>query len=135
MSKNIIEMYYDAFNKKDLNTILSICTEDVINDLNQGDSQYGKDKLKLFFETIWSHFDEVVSNIEFMVNVDESKIASEYLVKGRYYKTKEGLFAANNQPYDIVCVAIFTIKNNKIARITRYYNVKKWLEIVNPENK
>lgn len=127
-----VEKYYEYFNKKDIDGILSLVTDDVINDANQGDSVTGKDALKKVIETAWEHFDEQVSHLDLMTNTDGSNIASEYLVTGTYYKTKPGLFPANNQKYDILCTALFKIRDGKIARITRYYNTKKWLDIVNP---
>ena len=69
-----------------------------------------------------------------MPNEDESNISTEYLVKGTYYNTKVGLFPAANQYYEILCTALFKFsKDGKISRITRYYNTKKWLDIVNPK--
>lgn len=132
MSLELVQKYYDAFNQKDVNAILALCSDDVINDPNQGDSQVGKDKLKAFLEGAWAHFDEKVSEVVFMANKDESKIASEYLVHGTYYKTKPGLFPATQQKYEISPTTVFTIKNGKIARMTRYYNTKLWLDMVNP---
>ena len=132
MSIDIITSYYAAFNRKDINAILNLCTEDVINDPNQGDSQSGKERLKDFLENAWAHFDEQVSDIVLMMNSDQSRVASEYRVQGTYYKTKPGLFPANDQKYDITCWAFFTIKQGKISRITRHYNTKQWLDIVNP---
>lgn len=133
MSLDVVNKYYEAFNRKDVNAILALCTDDVVNDPNQGDSQTGKDKLKAFLETAWAHFDEKVSDLVSMANADQSKIASEYLVHGTYYKTKPGLFPATNQKYVISPATIFTLKAGKISRMTRYYNTKKWLEMVNPE--
>lgn len=132
MSIKVVKSYYEAFNCKDIDGILRICHDDVVNDLNQGESQAGKEKLKNFLETAWQHFEEQVFNVDLMANNDQSNVASEYLVKGTYYKTKQGLFPANDQYYEILCSSLFKIKNGKIARITRYYNVKKWLDIVNP---
>ena len=132
MSADIIISYYDAFDRKDINAILNLCTEDVINDPNQGDSQSGKETLQGFLENAWAHFSEKVSDIVLMTNLDHSRVASEYRVQGTYYNTKSGLFPANNQKYDITCWAFFTIKQGKISRITRHYNTKQWLDIVNP---
>jgi len=56
MSIEIVKKYYEAFNRKDINAILTLCKDDVINDPNQGDSQAGKEKLKTFLETAWAHF-------------------------------------------------------------------------------
>ncbi len=132
MSTAVVSKYYEAFNRKDIDAILALCSDDVANDPNQGDTQIGKDKLKIFLETAWAHFDEKVSNIMLMANKDESKVASEYLVHGTYYKTKPGLFESTNQKYEILPTTVFTIKNGKITRMTRYYNTKAWLDIVNP---
>ena len=132
MSLEVVKKYYEAFNRKDINAILALCTDDVINDPNQGDPQVGKEKLKAFLETAWAHFDEQVFDLELLSNADQSKIASEYLVKGKYYHTKPGLFPATNQHYEIICHTFFYIKHGKIARMTRHYNAKTWLDIVNP---
>lgn len=135
MSIEVVKKYYEAFNNKNANAIVDLCDPDVANDLNQGDTQIGKKNLKIFLETAWAHFDEKVSNIIYMSNHDQTKIATEYLVQGVYYKTKPGLFEANNQNYEICPATIFTIKNGKIIRMTRYYNAKKWFEMVNPSAK
>lgn len=133
MSIQIVERYYDAFNKRDIDAILAICADDVINVPNQGDAQAGKQKLKSFIETAWAHFDEKVFNLELLSSPNSTKVASEYLVKGTYYNTKSGLFPANNQYYEIICSTIFNVKNGEITQLTRYYNTKTWLDIVNPE--
>ncbi len=132
MSTQVVQQYYEAFNKKDIDAILALCVENVQNDPNQGDPQVGKDKLKAFLETAWAHFDEQVSELVIMANADQSKIATEYLVKGTYYNSKPNLFPATNQYYEIYPTTVFTIKNGKITRMTRHYNTKQWLDIVNP---
>lgn len=132
MSTNPVKKYYEYFNKKDIDGILSLVTDDVINDANQGDSVTGKEALKKAIETAWEYFDEQVSNLDLMVNADGSNVASEYVVNGTYYKTKPGLFPSTNQHYEIIATAVFKIRDGKISRITRYYNTKKWLDIVNP---
>lgn len=131
MSIETVKKYYLEFNKKNIAGILELCTDNVINDLNQGDSQEGIAKLKDYLLTAWSHFDEKVSHLDIMTNQDQSNIATEYLVNGKYYNTKEGLFPSTNQVYEIKCTSLFKFDDSgKISRITRYYNAKQWIDMV-----
>ena len=53
MSQTTVELlqtYYDAFNAQDMDTFLSLLTEDVIHDINQGDREVGKDTFAAFME-------------------------------------------------------------------------------------
>jgi steroid delta-isomerase-like uncharacterized protein len=42
--------------------------------------------------------------------------------------TDNGFPAAHQQTYQIPAGAFFDIKNQKITRVTTYYNVKKWIQ-------
>ena len=112
MSIQLVNKYYEEFNKKNIDGIIALCDDNVINDANQGDSSEGKENLRKFLLTAWAHFDESVYELDIMSNQDQSNIATEYLVKGKYYNSKEGLFPATNQYYEIMCTALFKFKSS-----------------------
>jgi steroid delta-isomerase-like uncharacterized protein len=53
------------------------------------------------------------------------------VVLGEYIKTDEGLPAAKGQTYRLPAGAFFEIRDNKVARITNYYNLQDWIAQVN----
>jgi len=133
MSIELVKKYYEEFNKKNIEGILDLCSDNVINEPNQGENQIGKELLRNFFKISWSHFKEDVYDLDILCNQDGSNVATEYTVRGTYFNTKENLFPATNQKYDITCTTLFKFKDNKISKITRYYNTKKWLDMVKPD--
>ena len=46
-AKQLIEQYYQAFNNGDMDTFLSLLTDDVLHDINQGGREQGKEAFAL----------------------------------------------------------------------------------------
>ena len=131
MSANLlIEEYYNAFNQGDMATFLSLLSEDVIHDINQGERQIGKQAFTKFMEKMNYHYKEQLINIEIMSNEKGNRASAEFVVLGEYLKTDEGLPEANGQKYNLPAGAFFEINNGKIVRITNYYNLQDWIEQV-----
>jgi steroid delta-isomerase-like uncharacterized protein len=49
---------------------------------------------------------------------------------GKYLKNDEGLPPATGQEYRLPAGAFFEIRDNKVARITNYYNLQDWIKQV-----
>ena len=124
---HILTRYYAAFNSGDMDLFLSLLTDDVVHDLNQGERHNGKPAFSDFMVTMNRCYCEEISDLEFMVNADGSRAAAEFTVNGTYLTTDEGLPDACGQTYTLAAGAFFEIRDDKVARITNYYNLQNWL--------
>jgi steroid delta-isomerase-like uncharacterized protein len=129
----LIEQYYQAFNTGDMDTFLSLLTDDVVHDINQGDREVGKQAFTSFMQKMNHHYREQLQNIVVMANADGSRAAAEFVVLGEYLNTDEGLPEANGQTYRLPAGAFFDIREGKVARVTNYYNLGDWIAQVDPE--
>ncbi|WP_305906855.1 ketosteroid isomerase-related protein [Methylomarinum sp. Ch1-1] len=123
----LIKQYYQAFNDADMETFLSLLTDDVVHDINQGGREQGKEAFARFMEKMNHHYREQLVDMEIMANEDGSRGAAEFVVLGEYLNTDEGLPTANGQKYRLPAGAFFAIRNGKIARVTNYYNLEDWV--------
>jgi len=124
---SLIEQYYAAFNSTDMETFLSLLTDDVIHDINQGKREIGKDAFSRFMGCMNFNYKEQLVDMVIMATPDGSRAAAEFVVLGKYLKSDEGLPAANGQEYKLPAGAFFEIRDNKVARITNYYNLEDWI--------
>lgn len=91
MSKfNYIEEYYQAFNRGDRDAMLSMLTDDVVHDLNQGNREVGIDAFRAFLSRMDSCYSEQLHDIVVMYSSDGARAGAEYVVHGLYHHTDEG---------------------------------------------
>lgn len=126
-SIKLVENYYAAFNSGDMDTFLSLLTDDVIHDINQGRRDIGKAAFEQFMGGMNTSYKEQLVDMVIMANADGSRAAAEFVVLGEYLKTDEGLPEANGQKYRLPAGAFFDIRDGKVARITNYYNLQDWI--------
>jgi steroid delta-isomerase-like uncharacterized protein len=126
-SIKLIQNYYAAFNAGDMDTFLGLLTNDVIHDINQGKREIGKDAFKQFMACMNHNYKEQLVDMVIMATEDGKRAAAEFVVLGEYLQTDEGLPAANGQKYRLPAGAFFDIRDNKVARITNYYNLNDWI--------
>jgi steroid delta-isomerase-like uncharacterized protein len=126
-SIELIQNYYAAFNAGDMDTFLNLLTDDVIHDINQGKREIGKDAFKQFMACMNHNYREQLVDMVIMASEDGKRAAAEFVVLGEYLQTDEGLPAANGQKYRLPAGAFFDIRDNKVARITNYYNLNDWI--------
>jgi len=129
-AQELIRRYYDAFNTGDLDTFLSLMTDDIVHDINQGERQVGKMVFKNFMEEMFAYYGEKVESLEIMVNKDGTRAAAEFVIQGTYLKSASGLPVATGQKYTLPVGAFFEIKDGKVSRVTNYYNLQDWLRQV-----
>lgn len=123
----IIRAYYDAFNAGDMDRFLSLLTDDVAHDINQGARQTGKDAFAKFMDHMNRCYKEELTDMVIMVNEDGTRGAAEFIVNGTYLATDEGLPEANGQTYRLPAGAFFEIRDGKVARISNYYSLPDWI--------
>jgi steroid delta-isomerase-like uncharacterized protein len=126
-SIELIQNYYAAFNAGDMDTFLSLLTDDVIHGINQGKREIGKDAFKQFMACMNHNYKEQLVDMVIMATEDGKRAAAEFVVLGEYLQTDEGLPAANGQKYRLPAGAFFEIRDHKVARITNYYNLNDWI--------
>ena len=123
----LLQKYYEAFNAQDMDTFLSLLTDDVVHDINQGDRKVGKDKFSAFMDRMNKNYKETIVDIVVMSNEAGDRAAVEFTVLGEYLATDEGLPEANGQTYKLPAGAFFYIRDGKVARVTNYYNLEDWI--------
>jgi steroid delta-isomerase-like uncharacterized protein len=123
----LIRAYYEAFNRGDSEGMISLLTDDVIHDVNQGERRIGKDKFRAFNARMDHHYKERLEDIVVMVSKDGMRAAAEFNVNGIYKNTDEGLPPAKGQTYLLPAGTFFAIRGGKIARVTTYYNLTDWI--------
>ena len=64
------------------------------------------------------------------MNENTNRIAAEFDVHGTYLKTDGSLPAARGQKYVVPAGSFLEIKDGKIKRVTTYYNLPQWIEMV-----
>lgn len=129
-TETLIQSYYDAFNRKDVEGFLSLLTDDVVHDINQGGREIGKQKFREFLARMNRSYEEKIVDLFIMTNADGSRAAAEFTVLGVYLETDEGLPPAEGQRYTLPAGAFFEIRDGKVARISNTYNLTDWLKQV-----
>lgn len=129
-TKKLIETYYKAFNEKKFDTMVSLLSEDVIHDTNQGGRTTSKKEFIAFMKDMDQFYDENLTNFSILASDDGMRASAEFICNGIYKKSAEGLPPAKGQKYTLPVGCFFEVKNGKIARVTNYYNLQDWLKQV-----
>ena len=126
-----IKTYFDFFNKGNNDGMISLLHDDVVHEVNQGDTRKGLPLFKEFMKHMDTCYKENLRDIVIMANPNSKERASaEFIVEGTYLKTDKGLPEARNQKYSVRAGTFFELKNGKISRITTYYNLPEWIKTV-----
>ena len=133
MSEAVIRSYYDAFNRGDREAMLSLLTDDVAHDINQGGRETGKDAFRRFLAHMDRCYGERLADIVVMTSPDGSRAAAEFVVHGTYLATDAGLPEARGQTYVLPAGTFFELRDGKIARVTTCYNLADWSRQVGAE--
>lgn len=126
-TRTLIRTYIDAFNAGDQEEMLSLLSEDVAHDINQGGREIGVDKFRWFLGMMARHYREELSDVAIMVAEGGGRAAAEFTVRGTYLATAEGLPEANGQTYSLPAGIFFDIDDGRISRVTTYYNLQDWI--------
>lgn len=128
----LVLTYYSAFNRGDWNGMLALLTDDVVHDLNQGGREVGREAFAAFLARMNASYREQLRQVVVLATLDGDRAAAEYMVHGQYHGTDEGLPPANGQTYVLPGGAFFEIRDDRIARVTNYYNLRDWIAQVSP---
>jgi len=128
---DVIKSYYQAFNDGDRTKMLSFLAEDVIHEVNQGKAQIGLSAFKDFMVHMDDCYSEQLKDMVIFYDESSKRGAAEFIVDGKYLKTDGSLPPAHGQTYLLKAGAFIELnEQNKIKRITTYYNLPQWIEMV-----
>ncbi|MBC7141207.1 MAG: nuclear transport factor 2 family protein [Rhodobacteraceae bacterium] len=130
MTKAVIEAYFDAFNKGDVEAMLALLDTDIEHHVNEGGIRRGKLAFAEFCAHMNHAYKETLTDIVAFSNEGGTRGAAEFVVNGQYLKTDPGLPEAKGQKYVLPAGSFFSLKNGKIARVTTYYNLQDWIRQV-----
>ncbi|WP_234735876.1 nuclear transport factor 2 family protein [Tellurirhabdus bombi] len=125
-----VQQYYNYFNQKDWNGMLSLLHPDVRHEANQGDVRIGIEKFTEFLQHMDESYEETLTDMVLLSEPTDTRIAAEFVVNGIYKKAEEGLPPAHNQTYVLPAAALLEVKEGKISRVTTYYNLPLWIKLV-----
>jgi steroid delta-isomerase-like uncharacterized protein len=129
-SLQTVQQYYEYFNQKNWQGMLSILHPEVRHESNQGDVRIGIDKFADFLKKMDECYEEQLTEMVFFTESSNLRIAAEFTVNGIYKKADDDLPPAHNQSYVLPAAAFLELKDGKISRVTTYYNLTLWLELV-----
>src|SRR5262245_30815385 len=113
-AQQLIQHYYAAFNAQDMDTFLSLLTDDIVHDVNQGEREIGRDAFAAFMRRMNASYREQIVDITVMVSADGKRAAAEFTVLGKYLKTDAGLPPARGQQYRLPAGAFFDVRDGKV---------------------
>jgi steroid delta-isomerase-like uncharacterized protein len=129
-SLQIVQQYYEYFNQKNWQGMLSLLHPEVRHESNQGDVRIGIEKFTDFLKKMDECYEEHLTDMVFFTESSNQRIATEFTVNGIYKKADDDLPPAHNQSYVLPAAAFLALKESKISRVTTYYNLTLWLELV-----
>ncbi len=126
----IVQQYYLYFNHKDWTDMLSLLDNEIRHEPNQGEARIGIQQFTSFLQMMDDSYDEHLTDMIFFTEPTGTRIACEFTVNGIYKKGEEGFPEAHGQTYVIPAASFLEVKNEKITRISTFYNVNEWIKNV-----
>ena len=127
MSNELIASYYSAFNARDYASMLSLLSEDVAHDVNQGGRELGRERFAAFLSRMDESYREQLLDLVVMGDATGTRFAAEFTVVGKYLKADAGMPPARGQMYRLPAGAFLSAEAGRITRVTTYYNLQDWL--------
>ncbi|WP_169583163.1 ketosteroid isomerase-related protein [Rhodobacter capsulatus] len=126
----VISAYYDAFNRGDTSAMEALLTDDFEHHVNEGQIRRGVEKFRDFNAHMSRCYREKLTDIVVMATDAGSRAAAEFVVHGTYVATDTGLPEARGQSYILPAGSFFTLRGDRIQRVTTYYNLADWIRQV-----
>ena len=128
VTERLIREYFEAFNRGDVEALLATLAPDVVHEINEGATEVGVDAFRAFKAHMDECYREQIEDLVVMVSGDRG--AAEFIVDGSYIRTDGSLPEARGQQYSIRAAAFFEVANDKVTRITSYYNLDAWIKAI-----
>ena len=132
---DIVKSYYSSFNDKNWDGMLALVHPEIRHEPNQSDVRIGIEKFTEFLGNMDVAYEENLTDMVYFTTPDDSRVAVEFTVNGIYKQGEEGFPEAYGQAYTLPAAAFLEIKEGKISRVTTYYNLPHWINLVSkPQN-
>lgn len=125
-----VQAYYQHFNDKNWQGMLDLLHPEIKHEANQGGTRIGKALFAEFLAHMERCYDERLTDMVFLAEPTNTRVAVEFVVNGTYISTDSDLPEANGQQYVLPAGAFLAVTDGKIARVTTYYNLPLWMEMV-----
>jgi steroid delta-isomerase-like uncharacterized protein len=133
-AEGIVRAYYAAFNAGDMEAFLGLLTEDVAHDVSQGGRETGRAAFATFMTHMNRCYRERIEDLVVLTEPSGARAAAEFTVHGTYIATDPGVPAgtapARGQNYVLPAGAFFTLRGEKIARVSNHYSLGDWVRQV-----
>ena len=129
-SLEIVQNYYAAFNDKNWAGMLALVAPDIRHEPNQGDVRVGLEKFTEFLDMMDTSYEETLTDLVFFTEPSGQRIAVEFTVNGIYKQGEEGMPEAHGQSYTLPAAAFVEVSDEKISRVTTFYNLPLWISLV-----
>lgn len=129
-ASDIVKQYYKAFNEKNFEGMLALLHPEVRHEPNQGEVRIGIEKFTEFMKTMDDAYEETLTDMVFFTEPSDKRVSVEFVVNGIYKKADEGFPAAHGQKYVLPAAAFLEVTDQKISRVTTYYNLELWIKLV-----
>lgn len=133
-SLDIARQYYQHFNNREWEGMLSLLDEQIRHEPNQAEEpRIGLSKFREFLGHMDESYEETLTDMVFFSEPDNRRVAVEFTVNGIYKKGEDGFPEARGQKYVLPAAAFLEFKAGRIFRITTYYNLTHWIQLVSKE--
>ena len=129
-SLEIVQNYYAAFNDKNWTGMLALVAPDIRHEPNQGEGRVGLEKVTEFLGMMDTSYEETLTEMVFFTEPSGQRIAVEFTVNGIYKQGEEGMPEAHGQSYTLPAAAFVEVSDEKISRVTTFYNLPLWISLV-----
>ena len=129
-SLEIVQNYYAAFNDKNWAGMLTLVAPDIRHEPNQGEARVGLEKFTEFLGMMDTSYEETLTDMVFFTEPSGQRIAVEFTVNGIYKQGEEGMPEAHGQSYTLPAAAFVEVSDEKISRVTTFYNLPLWISLV-----
>lgn len=126
----VVEQYYANFNARNWAGMLDLVADDIRHEPNQGTPRLGKALFTEFMQHMDACYAETLTDIVLFEGTSPGRFAAEFVVNGIYKVGELGLPEAKGQAYILPAAAFLEVKNGKISRVTTYYNLENWINLV-----
>jgi steroid delta-isomerase-like uncharacterized protein len=127
----LAQTYYQHFNQKNWDGMLSMLHPAIQHHTNQGPVREGIAKFEAFLQHMDTCYAETLTDMRFYTEPSNSHIAVQFTVNGIYkHSDSPELPPASGQAYQLPAAAFLEFTNGQISKITTYYNLALWIELV-----
>ncbi|MBE9466409.1 nuclear transport factor 2 family protein [Dyadobacter subterraneus] len=127
---DIVKQYYNAFNEKNFEGMLALLHPEVRHEPNQGEVRVGIEMFTEFMKMMDDSYEETLTDMVFFTEPTDKRVSVEFVVNGIYKKGDEGFPEAHGQKYVLPAAAFLEVTDQKISRVTTYYNLELWIKLV-----